>query len=188
MPAAWPKPAHVYEHFLRSWEALATLRQHIETEGAMLASRSRFFAMTPGEIDAAFQEMTSELHHHLVLMLVASAEATLRTDALDRIRRRRKDPVSRKLRTLYQAKKAQGKRALPLEEILNVWDFETPGNQAKAAIAQMKKLLKYRHWLAHGRYWVDVQSGLNDPEPFEVWTLLRRLFDVLPDLTVLPPF
>ena len=87
------------------------------------------------------------------MALCASFEATLRTDYLVRAERRRlKDPASRKLRALFKKK---GQRA-SLEEILDVWK-DVFGSSA--ALAEFKQMVKYRDWLAHGRYWHQ-KSGL----------------------------
>jgi hypothetical protein len=49
----------------------------------------------------------------------------------------------------------------------------------------MKSLLLFRHWLAHGRYWVE-KSGLGQVDPFDAWQIGKAVFDVLPGFRPLP--
>lgn len=49
---------------------------------------------------------------------------------------------------------------------------------------KLRKLLKRRHWLAHGRHWVDTKSG-SKPSPWEAKAILddyvREIRLVAPD-------
>lgn len=180
-----PGPAEIFEHYLRSTEAIQVLDLSLRNDPASVDPQSRFYGMNPVEVDEAIEEMTRELEKQVVLLLVASAEAALRVDFLERVRARRKDPVSRRLRAEARASKPRG---VKLETILTVWDTETAAGSPHASIEQMKKLLYYRHWIAHGRYWVEKKSGLNHPDPYEAWGILVRLFNALPGFNALPPF
>jgi hypothetical protein len=180
-----PGPAEIFEHYLRSTEAIHILEASLRDDPASVGPRSRFYGMIPVEVDAALREMTRELQKQVVLLLVASAEAALRVDFLERVRTRRRDPVSRRLRAEARASTPRG---VKLATILTVWDEGTADGSLHASIERMKKLLHYRHWLAHGRYWVENKSGLNHPDPYEAWGILVRMFDALPGFDVLPPF
>jgi hypothetical protein len=182
-----PGPAEIFEHYLRSTEAIRVLKASLRDDPASVEPRSRFYGMIPVEVDEAIREMTRELEKQVVLLLVASAEAALRVDFLERVRARRKAPVSRGLRTAAAAVRP---RRVKLETILGVWDEKTEDKDRAlhASIERMKKLLHYRHWLAHGRYWVENKSGLNHPDPDEAWRILARLFNALSGFEVLPPF
>ena len=179
MAASWPRPVEIFEHYLRSREALSLLKSHLLNFPATIGSHSRFYNMLPGEINATFRDMTSELNIQINLLLIASGEASLRVDFEDRVQRRRKGPVSRRFRELEQARKARAKRGVRLEDILKVWGDESPG-PSKGRASRMGQLLLYRHWVAHGRYWVDQRSGLSEPDPREVWDIMREFFDNLP--------
>lgn len=187
MPVSWPSPTQIIEHYLRSREALSALRSSLDQPGA-ITPRSRFSTMTPGEVREALREMATELDRQVVLMLVAGAEASLRTDFNDRVRQRRKDPLSRGFLRLVRDRKAKGGRGVKLDEILDLWGREAGDPALKSAVAAMKKLLLYRHWLAHGGYWVENRSGPNDPDPFEAWRILRRFFNAIPSFNRLPDY
>jgi len=180
-----PGPTEIFEYYLRSTEAIRILEVFLRDDPTSVELRSRFYGMIRGEVDEAIREMTRELRKQIVLLLVASAEAALRVDFLERVRARRKDPVSRGLRA---EARASAPRRVKLATILTVWDEETAAGSQHASIERMKKLLHYRHWLAHGRYWVEKKSGLNRPDPYEAWGIVVRLFNALPGFSALPPF
>ena len=115
-----------------------------QSQSNQLAPDSRFFGMTPEEIDLFF----SELDKVTMLDLMAAAEAAIRVDYLTRVYYRRKDHVSRKLRELY---KQAGERVKLEDGILEVWRNCKPGS--KVVVSNFRAACNYRHWLAHGRYW-----------------------------------
>ncbi|UQA62272.1 hypothetical protein [Polyangium aurulentum] len=129
----------------------------------------RFLGKTEDEVRAVVDEERSELGHAASLMVLAAAEAALRVDYLGRVYEKRKDPLSRGFRELYKTseqKRGRGTRVRLEEDLLEKWVERQP--QAKAAVDDFRKVLKYRHWLAHGRYWVpkfshdyDVQGVLD---------------------------
>lgn len=56
-----------------------------------------------------------------------------------------------------------------LEDILDLWKKHVG---IRAAVDQsLRKLLKRRHWLAHGRHWIDKKSGVK-PSPWEAKLIL----------------
>lgn len=77
MADSWPDLTRVFEYYLRSREALSVLKAVVLGSPGMIDGRSRFFLMSRSEVDEALREMAEELEQQVVLMLVASAEATL---------------------------------------------------------------------------------------------------------------
>ena len=114
--------------------------------------------MTQDEIDAAIAEMRLELNQEIVLLLVASFEAEFQADFHNRVTLKRKDRVSRDCRRILGDQRGRQKDAkrIAFEEILDVW-AKHEGHVR--AIGNLKQLIRFRHWLAHGRYWVQ-KSGL----------------------------
>ena len=55
------------------------------------------------------------------------------------------------MRAFRQLRKATDDR-VGVQDILDSWKSERPSY--KNFCGQLKEVLKYRHWLAHGRYWV----------------------------------
>jgi len=104
--------------------------------------------MTKEDILNYFSEQKSELENLVSLNIMASVEATIRIDYLNRVYTRKKDPVSRCFRDLHKEK---GVKASLENDILKIWKQEQPS--CKKAIDNFQQTLKLRHWLAHGRYW-----------------------------------
>ena len=167
----WPEPPQILEYYRRSLEALAALKTTLTSS---VRVQSRFFGMTAHEVERALRELAQELDHEVTLLLTASFEATFQVDFRRRLARKKKDRLSKKLRKLWR--KYKRAKWVVVEDILDVWQKETGHVQA---IGKLKQLIKFRHWLAHGRYWVQ-KSGLLNPDPFDAWMIGKAVFDVLP--------
>ena len=88
------------------------------------------------------------MEHNFAMNILASLEATFRIDYLQRNYKRKRDLLSRELRAVYQVK---GEYASLEDEILTAWRRCVP--KYAQAISELVGAFKYRHWLAHGRYW-----------------------------------
>lgn len=124
-------------------------------EKALLLSHSHdnpdynanFVGMTVAEINELKEARLSESEMTHSLILLAAIEAKIRTDANERHVNRYKDPLSRKIRGLYRDRKN-----IKLEDhLISARSEVEPQN--KRFYDELRKALKYRHWLAHGRYW-----------------------------------
>jgi len=138
-----------------------------EIRSSHRVSDPTFFGMTTEEIDDFF----CELDLLTMLDLLASAEAAIRVDFLNRVYRRLKDDVSRQFRTLY---KANG-NSIRLEDVLNVWKDLVP--EIKNQVGDFNGALLLRHWLAHGRYWTP-KFG-RDYYPGDVYDISLRLINAI---------
>jgi hypothetical protein len=82
------------------------------------------------------------------LTVLAAVEAAFRIDYLQRCYRRAKDPVSRAFRDIYKIKQLHASLE---DEIFEAWLHNSCG--ARSIIADLRSAFRFRHWLAHGRYW-----------------------------------
>ena len=82
------------------------------------------------------------------LVLMARIEAAFRIDYKERSKKKEADAISIELRKLWKKK---GKNARLEDEIWDVW--RDIGPPTKQIIGQLRSVFKFRHWLAHGRYW-----------------------------------
>lgn len=108
----------------------------------------RFSSYTIDEIQKELGERISELNLTSSLSLLAALEAVFRIDYLQRNYKRKKDALSVACRDIYKEK--QIKASLE-DDILDAWKSNTEGTSQ--LISDLKGVFKYRHWLAHGRYW-----------------------------------
>ena len=153
------------------WEYYETIRaaivQFAEMTRQSLAGGAdlqdpRLFGMDMAELDAYFESLLDEADKQASLFLIASAEATIRVDFLERVYERRKDHVSRALRDVYKSRCEHNKIKVRLDEdILDIWASEVA--QAKTPVGTFKGALRFRHWLAHGRFWVPKLGRKYDP-------------------------
>ena len=103
-----------------------------------------FLGMIADEIDDFFLR----LDQLAMFDLLATTEAHLRADFVNRVGEKRKDALSREFRKVA---KQRCRRVRLDEDILASLEKYHPAN--KACIGEFKKALKLRNWLAHGRYW-----------------------------------
>jgi hypothetical protein len=116
--------------------------------GAAATSLPRFAGYTNTELDYELVERLEEVERSSAMTLLSAIEAAFRIDFLQRCYLKKKDPVSRAFRNLH------GKRKLKVaidDDIFEIWKQNTIG--ASAMIGELRGAFRYRHWLAHGRYW-----------------------------------
>jgi predicted CopG family antitoxin len=135
----------------------------------------KFAGYTVAEIN---QELEVRLNENALLnslSLIAFIEAFFRVDFLHRVEKKKKDPVSRVFRALAKRKK---KRISLDEDIFETWSEHAIGT--KALIGQLRSVFRYRHWLAHGRYWDPKLAQNYDYETlFELAEIVYSSFSFL---------
>jgi hypothetical protein len=107
---------------------------------------TRFFGRPPQEVLTARIEETDLRSAFFVLTAV---EAAFRTDYLYRCQKKMKDDLSRALREIYKDRK---ENASLDEDIFETWK-EKSSAPGPRLIGELRGAFKFRHWLAHGRYW-----------------------------------
>lgn len=167
----YPHPEAVLEQYRRMVEVVETFARGLRA-GVPVPPTSRFF----GEpIGAVVDVLSRELDAQGTMMLVASFEAALRVDYLERVNGRWKDSDSKVLRRLPKRPRFH---ELRVEDILGAWKRATMRTQAVGCLVQ---LFKYRNWLAHGRFWVQT-SGVGKTDPLDAWRRWQLfLSDVAPE-------
>lgn len=173
----WTRPYEILTYDRRSLLALELLWREV-SRGTRAIPDSVVVHPTQRESDGVMSEMRDELDREVTMALLASFEALFRTDFLDRVRGRLKDPASRDLRALHRGK---GDRP-DMDSILDVWKSHSSRPQR---ISRLKQYFDRRHWLAHGRYYVH-KSG-RQPSPQDVREVGRQVLEDLPNFPRLRP-
>jgi hypothetical protein len=124
----------------------AALLHYFITSSESVAAR--FLGYTQKEIWEQLDERLAEIDKAGALSLMAAIEAAFRVNYLSRVARKKKDPLSKAFRKLFEKKNRRPKLE---EEILKTWRNET--EIPERVFNQLIEAFKYRHWLAHGRYW-----------------------------------
>uniref|UniRef100_Q07QK5 RiboL-PSP-HEPN domain-containing protein n=1 Tax=Rhodopseudomonas palustris (strain BisA53) TaxID=316055 RepID=Q07QK5_RHOP5 len=123
-----------------------SLRSYFSSTAASYATR--FTGYTNSEVELELDERLAELDMTSSLTILSAIEAVFRIDYLQRCYRKEKDPLSRAFRDLN---KRRGSKVSLEDEILGRWKMHTDGGSE--LIGDLRGAFKYRHWLAHGRYW-----------------------------------
>ncbi len=126
---------------------------------------SSFVGYTPNEVLEELRYQISEVERDACLNLLAAIEALFRLDYAIRCEEKDKAEISRRFRDLF----SEYQYRLPLEDSL----FEERKNEPlvkSSVISYLKSAFKYRHWLAHGRYWT-LKAGKPKYDFYELYTL-----------------
>jgi len=106
-----------------------------------------FFGQRISDVNLMLSNMINETDMRSTLALMAWMEATFRIDYNARSNNKYSDPISIEMRKIWSKQKERAR----LNDILNIWGNTDP--ETKKIIEQLKSIFKFRHWLAHGRYW-----------------------------------
>ncbi len=109
----------------------------------------KFIGYSPLEIHREQDLRLEELDRNSVFNILAALEGSFRIDFYLRCYGRKKDDLSRFFRALY---KTRGDKISFEEDILEAWRNHIPA--VKFLLSELKGAFRYRHWLAHGRYWM----------------------------------
>jgi hypothetical protein len=110
---------------------------------------ARFSGYTVTEVGDELGVRLDETALASSLALLATLEAAFRIDYLQRCYRRGKDRLSRAFRAIYKAKRHWASLE---QDIFECW----AGNSSVPPhiIGELRGAFRFRHWLAHGRYWM----------------------------------
>lgn len=92
-----------------------------------------------------------------------------RVDYSIRCEKKDKETISRNFRVLYR--KYENRVSLE-DDIFEIWKNELQANTF--LISNLKSVFKYRHWLAHGRYWT-LKAGKPQYDFSELYILALQL-------------
>lgn len=110
---------------------------------------SQFFGLKETEVQARATAVKQELSHLCSLCVMAYIESLFRIDSYIRVKHKYKGDITSKVKTLLVDKKS-----IPLvrfEDLLAVWAEEYTDDSE--LFRSIKNSFKFRHWIAHGRYW-----------------------------------
>jgi hypothetical protein len=173
----------------RDWYE-AIVESLIEHRAAVLASLrsgnvrldSRFFGLSPEEVDAHFTFLRRELEDLTALNLMASAEAALQLDYDDRVANKRKDVLSKQYQRLQRGLRLRHWWQRQIRPQLDEHILKTmkdSGVVPRHVVSEFRAILNLRHYLAHGRYWT-VNLGRSGYSPDDVYRAAHALVAALP--------
>ena len=128
-----------------------------EYHNDVLSSLRLYFSQVPASFGARFigrhldevlASRVEETDLRSALAILTNVEAAFRVDYELRCQKRMKDDLSRAFRAIYKSRKA---RVSLEDDIFGAWRENSTG--ARQLIGELRGAFKFRHWLAHGRYW-----------------------------------
>ena len=130
--------------------------QHADVESSLRSYSSptsvdytvRFADYIEPEIRNELELRLAEHDRTTIFAILSALEAAFRIDYLQRSYKKKKDPLSKGFRDLHRKK---GSRVSLEDDILDKW--KEYSSAPVKIIGDLKGAFKYRHWLAHGRYW-----------------------------------
>lgn len=128
-------------------DAEAAIRLYFSNVNPIFAER--FTGYLPSEIADQLSARIDEMDMRSALVTLARIEAALRTDYIVRCKGKSSDDVSMAFRKIY---KRRSHRARLDEDILSTW-CDNINSKERQIISKLRGMLKFRHWLAHGRHW-----------------------------------
>jgi len=153
-----PSPDAAYASFERELDLLQTAGR---TGAPTQDPKSDFFGLPHDEFLTALSDLRDEIEQRAYLSIVAATEAVVQLDFRARIGGRATVLLRDGARDLRR-KERTSKRRIVLEDVLDTW-AALPMIR-REPIGEFKQLLDHRHWLAHGRYFVNRAAVPDDPD------------------------
>ncbi len=126
--------------------------QSIECEYSSVDNRNyavRFFGRSVNDVIREKQAVTRELSYVCSMCVMAYIESLFRIDSYIRVKHRYKGQLTGRIKTLLQDKDSIPR--LRFETLLDAWEEEYADE--KDLFRDINRSFKFRHWIAHGRYW-----------------------------------
>jgi hypothetical protein len=124
----------------------ASLRLYFSSASPTYAVR--FLGYSMAEVVEQLHARLAESQLRASLTVLSSLEAAFRIDYLQRCYHRDRSDIARCFRDLY---KEHAEHVRLDEHILDTWAAYF--TEARALISELKGAFRFRHWLAHGRYY-----------------------------------
>lgn len=109
-----------------------------------------FVGLSENEIEQEKNEILKENDITHCLLLLTAIEAAIRLDANQKYCNKKKDSLSKKIKEIYN--RTKGEKIKLDEDLINA-RLEEDEPKLRKSYNELKTCFKYRHWLAHGRYW-----------------------------------
>ncbi|MBN2604555.1 MAG: hypothetical protein JXR62_01870 [Bacilli bacterium] len=107
-----------------------------------------FLLKSHSEIEDIRSEEMIEIERYTSFDILSSIEAMFKVDYFYRCENKLRDELSRDFREIYKIHK---KKVSLKDHILPTW---TKYNPSQLILNELNSIFKYRHWIAHGRYWL----------------------------------
>lgn len=152
-------------------DLLASLRLYFNESSPEFTAR--FAGYIRSEVSTELSLRIDEIDMSSSLAVLTSLEATFRIDYLQRCYMKDKSPISRHFRGIYRRKR---QRASLEDDIFAGW--VSLEGRYRPLIGELRGAFRFRHWLAHGRYWTPKLGRRYDYS--DVFTLGEETLETIP--------
>jgi hypothetical protein len=126
---------------------------------------SAFFGMTYADIDAFFVAERAEVDAQAIVTIIAAAEAAIRADYRERVQDVYRDALSQAYLELHHKLPNHERARPPFDEGGILEKLKDSGTVQAHVVTQFRDMLRQRHWIAHGRYWLlNLAANYHEPE------------------------
>ena len=126
------------------------------------------------KLDEVRDRSLAELGLTSSLSILSSIEAAIRLDYLRRVYGRWRDPLSKAMKELHKEKQNYARLE---DELIQLWREHT--SISKELFGALIGAFKFRHWLAHGRYWTPKFGRRYDYET--IYEIAQEFIDAMDD-------
>ncbi len=151
-------PNEVYSVYLDQVSAVDFLWHSRSRLLAEARPGTSFHGLSISELEARLRYDREELDRWASMIMTASFEAIFWADAKIRLSKRVKDDFWRLIREIYQNAGENWQR-VRFVDLLD--QYNSCSSIPATKKNQVNRLFKYRHWIAHGRHWVE--KGVGQP-------------------------
>lgn len=149
---------------------ISALREYYSVSSSSFVVRCGL--STYADVEEELARQIAEVDLTSALNVMSATEAALRVDYLKRAYHRGRDKLSRAMRCVYQVK---GEKASLEDDIIAAWT--ATGIMAQQMANDLNLAYRYRHWLAHGRYWALKLGRKYDF--FAVYAVAEQVFNLI---------
>lgn len=133
----------------------------------------RFLGYDQTKVAAELIERLDEIDLTSTMSILTALEAAFRIDYLRRVYTRRRDVLSRAFREVYQTRKEMPRLE---DDIFKGWRDNSCVPQR--LISELRGAFKFRHWMAHGRFWTPKHGRQYDFN--YIFSLASAVFENFP--------
>ncbi|MFA6236509.1 MAG: hypothetical protein WC635_04200 [Bacteriovorax sp.] len=145
---------------------------------------STFLYMSSKEADLKLLEDKKELEIISSFQVISAAEGSLKYDFELKLRAPLKSALTKNFSNIYSNKSSSMRYIDVDRDILEIWKLHYNSDDLTEYIGQFRTLLKFRHWVAHGRFWEPNTLGrvIANYHPTAVSKEIQDLFSHLASL------
>ena len=117
--------------------------------------------------------------------LISAAEGRLKYDYQLKLNKSSLTPLLKDFKYIYKNKKSEMRYIDIDTDILTIWKKHYPSQNLSNLIGDFKRLMSFRHWIAHGRFWEPNRLGRNIRQ-FHPDLVTKEIEDLFTHLNALP--